>query len=274
LKDKNTLYVRQNEEKALIMQATSRLLCDRADNFDLFNWGSILFLAGGGVLFPHVAWITFAQIIWFFISIFIENVIQKSTVLAAKYKEDFDNYVFGWTKEIASSDYIDANELLSTKPAWKKEQIENTGLDRVNGVKDWYDVRRDEDQLTAVNSAMRENVFWDLRINTPLWIIMIILIVTFIVIGFLENTSFVQWISIAFITFAGPSKKVIMTLLHLHTVSKINNEIKVCLNVSNNMDNLRSCQKLFFMKRQISGVSNRYLYIANKKKLNKIHQEL
>lgn len=78
---------RQNEIEALEIQATARLLSNRADNISIVQWIIVLLLPILKILLPQSIFLNYLMIIWFFGSFILDYYIDKYTEIAAELKK-------------------------------------------------------------------------------------------------------------------------------------------------------------------------------------------
>ncbi|MFT9039271.1 S-4TM family putative pore-forming effector [Schleiferilactobacillus harbinensis] len=266
-KSTNTIVSRQNEPDALLIQAAARRVYDRADLYDLITWIILLFGAFLGAVLPGNKYAVGFQIFVFFASFVFDDLVQRDSLRGAHYKEVFDNYVFGWADSVSSADLREANVDLAAHPKWQKRQVSNSGVSKSLGVKNWYENVSEANQHDAIIRAMRENSAYDQKINRPLQLILSTVFLVVLVFSYTRGMTVVAIATVLFVAFAGPSKKYITTCTNLRRVSEINDIILRRLDGTTTDTELQSIQNMLYGKRQISGVSSRWLYSFQKARI-------
>lgn len=97
----NTVYSRQNTDIALECQTSARFYYNRADLLDNFYWLGILITIVSKVIWKNSIWVDYSLILWFIATIVLDNYISQYTSKASEFKQIFDEFVFGWRKEIS-----------------------------------------------------------------------------------------------------------------------------------------------------------------------------
>lgn len=265
----NIIEERQNEDHALLLQAAARRSLDRADNFDLAYWLIIIFFAVIGIVYPQNKSVILLQAIWFCLSFFLDGAIKKYTSQGAKFKESFDNYVFGWKEKISENDIIESKEVLSTN-----YKFESSKDKLILSVKNWYENVDGKKSMDAIVKAMEENGFYDKKINRPLKFVLIFIVLSFFIMCYQRNLPMDEIVSLLFVTFANPFKKFVTTCQNLHKVTIMNDNISKLLNNVHDVDSLKDIQSIFYRKRLISGVSSRYIYSIKHNAISKQSNEI
>ena len=232
-------------------------------------WIIIILIVVIGSISPQNVYVIAFQALWFCLSFYFDNRIKVCTDNGARFKESFDNYVFGWKTKIGRSDIVDAKEVLS-----KRYKGESSVEDLKTSVTKWYENIGEKDSKIAIRSAMEENSFYDKQINELLKIILIVVLLSFFAVCYLKNISMDKIVSILFITFASLFKKFIITWNNLNRVKIMNNEISDRLKNATDLDDLKEIQPIFYRKRLIPGVSNRFIYSIKYTSISKESKEI
>lgn len=265
-----SLIDRQNEMKSLEIQAAARLLYNRADNIDMIQWIIVIALPVLKFFFLQNIFLNYVMIIWFFASFVLDYYIERYTDAAAELKKDFDYYVYGWnTKLLEKSIHISKTYKARNKEFFKK-QTQNSGVNEPGGVKDWYTtVAKDMHKEEAIRAAMKENIYFDERINKfAYWFIGIFIAILILALAISEMTLYEVLFGL-FVTFASFAKKIYSTFLNLKRVSMINSNIENLLHSKDT--NLVYLQSEIDKKRSISRTSNKIIYFFQRKR---VHEEV
>lgn len=265
----NTIYSRQNTDIALACQTSARYYYDKADLLDNFYWLGILTTIIFKTIWTNSIWVDYSLIFWFLTTLFLDSYISQYTSKAAEFKQVFDEYVFGWKKEISQNTIKSVQILKSKNKKMFKTQMNHTGNDKPIGVKDWYEFVDDkENQQTALKKAIGVNVYYDTSINTILLsILMISVLLSFVC---FRDTTLTEYLKTVFLVMSSLSKKIIITVLKTLQVNKLNKEINLRLNLAKNEDDFREIQNIVFIKRQISGVTPSWIYFIKKNKITEL----
>lgn len=265
----NTINSRQNTDIALACQTSARYYYDKADLLDNFYWLGILTTIIFKMIWTNSIWVDYSLILWFLTTLFLDSYISQYTSKAAEFKQVFDEYVFGWKKEISQNTIKPVQILKSKNKTMFKTQMNHTGNDKPRGVKDWYEFVDDkENQQTALKKAIGENVYYDTSINTILLsILMISILLTFV---YFRDTTLTEYLKTVFLVMSSLSKKAITTVLKTLQVNKLNKEINLRLNLAKNEDDFKEIQNIVFIKRQISGVTPSWIYFIKKNKITEL----
>lgn len=264
------LVDRQNEENSLKVQATARLLYNRADSIDMFYWGVVIALPTIKIIFPKSILVNYITIASFFGLFIAEFYVNMYTTKAADLKNAFDYYVYNWNSEIPLDLVRFAERYRVKKSDYFESQMENTGEDTVHGVRNWYSsVSADMDNNESVKKAMGENVYFDQEINKIAYICLLIIFIGLIVILSGLGLSLYDVLIGLFISFSSFSRKLYNTLVNLKQVNTVNVNIDKLLCDTN--VNLSYLQSEIDRKRRIPGTSSKYIY---KFKSERIHGEV
>ncbi|MBC1400348.1 hypothetical protein HCA55_02105 [Listeria booriae] len=261
---------RQNEMKSLRVQTTARLLYNKADTIDTIQWLVVLSLPVFKIIFLQSIILNYVMIVLFFLSFALDYWIDKYTDIAAELKKSFDFYVYGWTTDYQDK-LLDLSKTYEARnKAFYLEQISNSGTDEVKGVKDWYTtVDKNMSQEEFIKSAMKENIYFDKRINNiAFWLIVIFVALTIFALA-ISGLTFYEVLLGFFVTFASLSKKIYLTLVNLKKVSIINLNIESLL--CSRSINLIYLQSEIDKKRSIPRTSNKLIYNFQTKQ---IHEEV
>ncbi|MFL2140535.1 S-4TM family putative pore-forming effector [Ruoffia sp. FAM 26254] len=262
------LLNRQNEKESLEIQATARLLYDRADNIDLIEWIIILLLPILKIIFPNSIILNYIMMFWFFLSFVFDYFIEKNTVSAAELKKGFDYYVYGWSKEI-NKKLISLSKKHKVKNAsFFERQVNNTGTDNPRGVKNWYTkIEENMPQEMAIEKAMKENIYFDKGINNLAYGIIVAFVIFVVILLSVSDLTFYEVLYASFVLFASFTKKLYSTYFNLKRVEKINENIDILLN-DKEVD-LLYLQTEIDKKRAISRTSNKFIYYFRTKNIHK-----
>lgn len=114
---------------------------------------------------------------------------------------------------------------------------------------------------------MKENIYFDKRINNIAHLLIIILILVVAFVFSISGISFYEVLFGLFITFASLTKKLYLTFINLKKVNIINSNIENLL--CNNEVDLIYLQSEIDKKRSISGTTNKFIYFFKTKKIHK-----
>ena len=102
---------RQNESDSLMIQATARLLYNRADTIDMMQWIIVITLPLLRLFFVQNIFLDYFMMVWFLASFVFDYYIDKYTEIAAELKKSFDYYVFGWNDNYQKKTYISMSKV-------------------------------------------------------------------------------------------------------------------------------------------------------------------
>lgn len=265
----NTIQSRQNSDLALKCQASARHYYDNADLFDNIYWIGIIVTIILKAIFKESIIVDYLLIIWFFITFFLDSMISKFTSKAAKYKQNFDEFVFGWIPEISKSISNEVNIIESRNKKNFKTQMNHNGNDTPRGVKDWYEYAENENnQEMVIKKAIGENVQYDKSINIILLIILVTLSLLTILI--FKDKTILEYLQLFFLIMASLSKKVISTIFKVLRVNSLNKEIETGLKFAKTENDFKEIQNIVFAKRQISSVTPKWIYLLKKDSITRI----
>ncbi|ENZ5565762.1 S-4TM family putative pore-forming effector [Enterococcus hirae] len=262
------LLERQNEMKSLEVQATARLLYNRSQTIDLVEWSCVLLLPILKIIFVHNIAVNYLFISWFFLSFIFDYYIDYYTEIASELKKGFDYYVFAWNDNIPNRLLNVTKKYTAKKRKFYEEQTSQSGTDKPNGVKDWYTmVDKEVTQEEAIKAAMRENIYFDDKINNVANALLISIVgITVYVLAF-SGISFYEVLFGLFVTFASVTKKWYSTFSNIKKVRNINRNIDKLL-CDQNVD-LYYLQSEIDKKRSISRTSNKLIYFFQRKGTHK-----
>ena len=261
---------RQNEIEALEIQATARLLSNRADNISIVQWIIVLLLPILKILLPQSIFLNYLMIIWFFGSFILDYYIDKYTEIAAELKKNFDYYVYGWTNNFQKKLIHLSRIYRAKKETFFKTQTTNSGIDKHKGVKNWYTVvEGNMPQEEAIKLAMKENIYFDKRINNMAYFYILIILVVLFCVLLSSKLTFYEVCFGLFVTFASFTKKLYTTFVNMKKLNIINSNIENLLH-SQEVD-LNYLQSEIDRKRSISSTPKNLIYFF---KTTKIHNEV
>ena len=264
------LIERQNERQSLEIQASARLVNNKAQRYDLIEWGIILLLPVLKIFFVESSSLDSIMIAWFFASFYFDYSIDHNTSLGAELKKSFDYYVYGWSDQIPSNLIRFSNEKKVKHKPFFNQQVTNSGTDKPGGVKDWYtSVKRNMSREEAIKAAMNENIYFDKKINNVALILVISFLVLIVIVVSFYKLPFNEVLVWCFITFSTLTKKTCTTLKNLKKLSKINDSIEKLLDSEN--VNLLFLQSEIDKKRLIPHTSNFIIYCFQTKRS---HEEI
>lgn len=173
-----SIYIRQNEEKILLLQFLSAKTYNRAASINMFLWIlsilSALFLPSLEVFFRKYLGnnsLVIPLLVMLCIY-FLEQKVENLIILGADTKELIDRTLFGFesttTLDNFSKDEI-VEAALKVKEQNKKEYksaIRNTGKDKPKGVRNWYSESNDKTLLNEIFHCQKENRWYDNSIST------------------------------------------------------------------------------------------------------------
>ncbi|MCT4462951.1 hypothetical protein EFO40_05600 [Lactococcus cremoris] len=218
---------RQNESDSLMIQATARLLYNRADTIDMMQWIIVITLPLLRLFFVQNIFLDYFMMVWFLASFVFDYYIDKYTEIAAELKKSFDYYVFGWNDNYQKKLIYLCQKYKVRKEYFFKTQTEHSGSDTPKGVKDWYTIiEKNSSKNEAIKSAMKENIYFDKRINNIAHLLIIILILVVAFVFSISGISFYEVLFGLFITFASLTKKLYLTFINLKKVNIINSNIE------------------------------------------------
>ncbi|MCG0999929.1 S-4TM family putative pore-forming effector [Lactococcus lactis] len=259
---------RQNESNSLMIQATARLLYNRADTIDMIQWIIVIILPILRIFFIQNIFLDYLMIIWFLTSFIFDYYIDKYTDIAAELKKSFDYYVFGWNDTYQEKLIYQCKKYKARKECFFKTQTEHSGSDSPRGIKNWYTIiEKDSSGNEAIKSAMKENIYFDQRINNGAHLLIMMLIFVVIISFSISGISFYEILFGLFITFASFTKKLYLTYVNLKKVAGINSNIESLL--CTNEADLTYLQSEIDKKRSIARTTNRLIYFFKTKKIHK-----
>ncbi|GEB30063.1 Uncharacterised protein [Enterococcus casseliflavus] len=265
----NTVYSRQNTDIALECQTSARFYYNRADLLDNFYWLGILITIVSKVIWKNSIWVDYSLILWFIATIVLDNYISQYTSKASEFKQIFDEFVFGWRKEISPNTIKAMHILKENHKNFFNIQISHTGNDKPRGVKDWYEFVDDkENQQITLKKAIGESIYYDTSINSIL--IVLLVISSSLTLLYFRDATITEYLKTVFLVMSSLSKKIITTFLKTLRVNKLNKEIKLRLDLAKNEDDFKEIQNIVFIKRQVSGVTPRWIYLIKKNKITKL----
>lgn len=272
--EKNNFVIqRQNQKRALELQAAARWLCNCSDGLAILSWFLTVIITCLGVIVQNNSIIILLQIIWFFVYFFLESKIVQFLEKATDYKQLFDNYVFGWTDSISQAQEIETNGILNSHRDWVNYQITHRGDEKPNGVMSWYSSNSEDDEFESIQRSMEENVAFDETSNKLILSIMIVLFLATLSVSMYLHLTVFQMLSTVFVTFTVISQKIIIDYLHVRKVNRLNENIKLLLSSAKSIQELKMIEEIFYAKRLIPGTSNFLLYMLKKKKLNFLYHK-
>lgn len=260
---------RQNEINSLKIQTTARLLYDRANTIDMIEWIIVILLPILKVFLGQNIFLDYFMILWFFFSFILDYFIEKYTDTASELKKSFDYYVFGWTSNFQEKLLYLSKTYEARNKEFYRKQIRNSGVDNPSGVKDWYTiVEKDVSSEEAIKSAMKQNIYFDKRINNSACFFIVILLVIVLLALSTSELTFYEMLFGLFVTFASFTKKLYSTFVNIRKVSKINSNIENLLCNENKDVDLVYLQSEIDKKRSISRTSNKLIYLFQTQKLH------
>lgn len=261
---------KQNESKSLKIQTTARLLCDRAETIDIIQWIIVLSLPILKIFFLQSIFLNYLMMIWFLVSFILDYYIDKFTDTAAELKKSFDYYVYGWTNDFQEKLIHLSKTYEARNKEFFKTQTSNSGIDNPKGVKNWYTtVEKNMSQEQAIKSAIRENIYFDKRINSSACFCVLIFVgILFLTLSTSELT-FYEVLFGFFVTFASFTKKLYSTFVNMKKVDNINSNIENLL--CDKDTDLIYLQSEIDKKRSIFRTSFKLIYFFQTKK---IHEEV
>ncbi|MCO6183794.1 S-4TM family putative pore-forming effector [Leuconostoc fallax] len=262
------LLERQNNKEALQLQVTARLLYNLANNFDLIQWTIVIVLLILKTIFLQSIILNYLLIGWFFVSLMFDYFIDKYTDTASELKKSFDYYVYGWVDKIPKKDVQMTNEYKREHLSFFKKQMQNSGEGQPRGVKNWYTtVEKDNSNEKNIEAAMRENIYFDKRINKVTLIIIFVLIACITLCLLVSQESFYFVIVNVFISFAPLTTKTYATYRNIKKVQALNFKINNLLSDDN--VNFRLVQSEIDKKRAIPRTTNKLFYYLMTEKIHK-----
>nr|WP_176455252.1 S-4TM family putative pore-forming effector [Carnobacterium maltaromaticum]CRI06582.1 membrane protein of unknown function [Carnobacterium maltaromaticum] len=264
------LLDKQNERKSLWIQTTARLLYNKADNIDMVQWIIVLALPVLKMFFVQNILLNYIMMIWFLVSFVLDYFIDKYTDIATELRKSFDYYVYGWNNDFQEK-LVDISKIYQVRnKKYFEHQTVNSGTDKPKGVKNWYTtVKKEMSQEEAVKSAMKENIYFDKRINNVAFLCILIFVSLLLLVLSTSGFTLYEVFFGLFITFASFTKKLYSTFVNLKKVSSINSNIENLLR-ANDID-LTYLQSEIDKKRSIPRTSNQLVYFF---KTKKIHEEV
>lgn len=261
---------RQNEINSLRIQTTARLLYNKADNIDMIQWIIVLSLPILKIFFVQSVFLNYIMILWFFFSFLFDYYIDKYTETASEFKKSFDYYIYGWVSDFQEKLLYISKTYEARNKEFYEKQTTNSGVDKFKGVKNWYTtVEKGMSQEEAIKLAMKENIYFDTRINKSAYLLIVIFLVIVLFSLLDSGLTFYEVLVGLFINFASFTKKLYSTFLNMKKVSIINSNIENLL-CAKDID-LVFLQSEIDKKRSISRTSNKFIYFFQ---TTKIHEEV
>ncbi len=271
---------RQNEPKALELQAVARILYNRAEKINLWLWVlpiiSYLFVFvpknDFDVLITVLCFTL--DIIAFLLAIWFSNTIKS----ASYYRKVFDYYVLG----------------LSDTNTVKKEKCESffkikqhnknaidiycklTGSDSPPGVKDWYVLNKSLFGEDAILECQIQNSWWDKKLTKYKLlkdaIAFVIILTLFIIVCIFTNFSWLRLLfsSVIVLRFA---ERIIVNIKYIILSIKIDGIIEI-FEKDKNKEQLLALQEKIDEKRELTVVGNNFLHRKLSQKLSSEYDNL
>lgn len=169
----NAIEKRQNEDRMLRYQYTSRCYYDHAETQNDLVWLCCIISWLTIVLPGSSAWGMFFIAVPFFVDIIaaILNWRMTSNVSwASALRKCFDAYVLGFNTNQFTEFEVRELEELSIKavkhsPEKSQEQMTNTGRDNPPGVRNWYEFSQPLSEQDAIYECQKQNCWWNKKIT-------------------------------------------------------------------------------------------------------------
>ena len=169
----NNIENDQNKEENLLLLYSQKILYDKSKNIKYFTvLLAILNLLFGIVSRSILEYKTICLICAFFIACFskyLQNNLNKFNNLAASTQELIDRRLFNFDIDSRHLDNHEISELISVAKDLKEKHhnkyltnINNTGTDTPNGVKNWYtNIPSNLPLNNAILKCQEQNIYWD-----------------------------------------------------------------------------------------------------------------
>lgn len=169
----NTIEKRQNEDRMLRYQYTSRSYYNRAETLNDLVWVCCIISWLTIFLPDSFAWGTFFIAVPFFVDIIAAILNWRMTVnvsLASALRKYFDAYVLGFNTDQFTEPEVQELEELSIKsekhsPEKSKEQMTHTGRDNPPGIRNWYEFSQPLSEQDAIYECQKQNCWWNKKIT-------------------------------------------------------------------------------------------------------------
>lgn len=258
----------QNEEENLLLLYSQKSLYDKSKKMKYFTILLALFCFSLGIFSKLIVGyeLQFTITIFFItvISKYLKSKACKYNNLAAVTQELIDRRLFGFEIESRYLDNYQISEILSTAKDLKEKyhekyliNINNTGTDSPNGVKDWYtNISSNLQDEDAILKCQKQNIYWDrLLINFYRKILIFLLIVIIIIFFILYWNKSVNNLFLGMISSFSILEIIIKEISMSINFNSINNEINCIidtLNRTNSVDIniLKELQAKIFARRK------------------------
>lgn len=271
---------RQNEPTPLEIQATARILYNRAEKINSWLW-----------ILPIISYLTIfitsdsfdnaVTIVCFLIDVVavaLQFWFEYLIKFASKCKKIFDYYVLGFSNSINIDSPYDERFLKVLRK--RKQEIAlytiNTGKDSPPGVKDWYTFIETSSSNEAKFECQKQNKWWDekltkFRLFKDL-ILFVILLFVFVIVVKNSNPS---WVRIVFssIIIIRLIERIITNLRYMVLSIQISGAVSILENNKNEEQLLRLQEKID-AKRELSVVGWNFLHSKFAKKLIEAYEAL
>ena len=272
----NNINKLQNDKIALEAQASARYYYNQADKYDLsalFFSVALVFL---NIWLINNKTVITLQMVWFFINIFIERIINDYVDKGATLKESFDYYIYGWKTNFSVHDKDLIKEVSLKNSDFLKTQIENDGAGTIGGVKDWHTaIDSSWAQNVAIKKAMKTNVEINgilMKGSKAFLSLLFILMIVYVLLASKNLTAFELLVHI-FITFSVLSSKIIETTDNIKRIDDLNLIVNTMLDIEG-VNNLKEIQSKIDDKRKIHFPIDFILYKRLRKKIHNMLSSL
>lgn len=278
----NNIKGEQNKEENLLLLYSQKILYDKAKKIKYLTVGLALVCFLLGILSNLIRGyeVVFIILIFFItrISKYFQSNSDKFNALAAATQELIDRRLFGFEIKNRHLDNYSISELLSVAKDLREKypnkyliNINNTGTDTPNGVKDWYTNISSSLQLNdAILKCQKQNIYWD-KLLTEFYRKILMGLIFFIVIIFLIlywNKS-VYSLLLGVISFFSICEIIINEFSMSSKFKSINNEINCIIDTLDSLRNidtnaLKELQSKIYTRRKSCLNIPSFIHIINR----------
>lgn len=285
------IYIRQNEERILLLQFLSKKTYNQASSINLFLWGlsvlSALILPSlEGFFQKHLGNNSLGiPLLVVLCTYLLEQKVEGLIKLGADTKELIDRILFGFesttTLENFTKDEI-IEWALKAREKNKKDYeitIRNTGEDRPKGAKNWYSESKVKKPVYEILHCQKENRWYDNSISTTytyvsLSILAIVSVALIIIFKDFTLLSILYTIS----SYSSLILKLYSDVKKYKEAKKIGEATETLINSAETNEtlteqNLKEIQKNIYKRRKINYVPLDFIHTIKSIKLHKLWKE-
>lgn len=252
--ENDSIFVRQSKKEILEMQAAAKLYFSSAPNIDAVIYILNIIIIIITLNFEN----DFMKIVELIIGIgllIVNSLINENRNKGAKIREYVDSILYGLECDITEEEI---RKLVLVQKKKHKSLIatycNNTGEDKIRGVKNWYSDYSDKDRLGEILHCQKENIYYDEEITQKhylKYIIAVEIIVLLITILLSIKYDILTGIIATFDLITINSSKIISIIKFKFTTGGINSYIKRCQNNPNKED-IKYIQKYINDRRKLN----------------------